>query len=106
MPSGADGTSSRRRALADSVSASVLDTSQTTGKALRRAIADNDHVPHELAAYIGKIHEHAYKITDADLAALKSAGYDDDSLFELTIAAAVGAGMTRLRAGLAAIEED
>lgn len=106
MASEADGVSSRRRALADSVSATVLDSPQTTTQALRRAVAANDDVPKELAKYVDKVHKHAYRVIDEDFEAMKRVGYDEDALFEITISAAVGAGMARLRAGLGAIEED
>lgn len=104
MSSAADDSSTRRRALADALSAAALDSAQTTDPALRRKVAEGKDVPDELTAYVDKIHNHAYKIVDADLAALKRAGHDDDYLFELTVSAAVGAGMARLRAGLEALE--
>jgi alkylhydroperoxidase family enzyme len=46
---------------------------------------------------------HAYRVTDADVAALRQAGHSDDSLFEITVAAAVGAALHRLDRGLAAL---
>ncbi len=47
---------------------------------------------------------HAYKTTDAHVAALKQAGYSEDAIFELTLSAALGAGMARLERGLAALK--
>ena len=40
----------------------------------------------------------------ADVAALKSAGHDEETLFELTVAAAVGAASHRCARALAALE--
>jgi alkylhydroperoxidase family enzyme len=43
-------------------------------------------------------------VTDDDLAALR-ARYSEDQIFELVVAAALGAAETRLRAGMRALEE-
>jgi alkylhydroperoxidase family enzyme len=56
--------------------------------------------PPELAAYLDKVRRNAYAITDEDIEALTSAGYSDDVIFELTVAAAVAAGVERRAAGL------
>ena len=56
--------------------------------------------PPEFAAYLDKVRRHAYRITDEDIEALTRAGYSDDAVFELTIAAAVAAGLERRDAGL------
>jgi len=56
-----------------------------------------------LAAYVDKVARHAYKVTDDDLAALQRAGHSDDALFEVTVAAALGAALGRLERGLAAL---
>lgn len=57
---------------------------------------DLEALPEELRSYVGKVHDHAYRIVDRDLEALVAAGYSDDQVFELTVAAAVGAGLDRL----------
>jgi alkylhydroperoxidase family enzyme len=46
---------------------------------------------------------HAYKVVDADIDRLRDAGYTEDAIFELTLAAALGAAQARLEAGLAAM---
>ena len=60
--------------------------------------------PAEAAAYVAKVTQHAYKVTDEDVAALKAAGWSDDRIFELTVAAALSAARERLMAGLFAVE--
>ena len=60
----------------------------------------------EIASYIEKIALHAYKITQADIDALKERGYSEDAIFEITLSAALGAGITRLEKGLAALKGD
>jgi alkylhydroperoxidase family enzyme len=76
--------------------------------ALRRAVLERaggarDGVPAALRSYVDKVAHHAYKVTDEDVAALQAAGHSDDSIFEVTVAAAVGAAMHRLARGLAAL---
>jgi hypothetical protein len=61
-------------------------------------------LPTELQRYIRKVALHAYKITDQDVEALKDAGYSEDAIFELTLSAALGAGMARLEIGLHALK--
>ena len=50
-----------------------------------------------------KIREHAYKVTDADIDALRDR-YSEDQLFELIVAAALGAAEYRLHRALAALD--
>lgn len=74
--------------------------------AVRRAIATRTEVPQTLAPFTEKVHRHAYRVVDADVAALRAAGYTEDEIFEATVAAAVGAGFARLDAGLRALKEE
>jgi alkylhydroperoxidase family enzyme len=48
---------------------------------------------------------HAYKVTDVDINQLKVAGYSEDELYELTISAALGAGLARLNRGLELLKD-
>jgi alkylhydroperoxidase family enzyme len=56
-----------------------------------------------MAAYLGKVRECAYTVTDADVEALKAAGFSEDEIFEHTVAAAIGEGLRRLDAATEAI---
>jgi hypothetical protein len=47
---------------------------------------------------------HAWEITDEDLAKLTAAGVDEDTVYEATVAAAVGASLARMQAGLRALD--
>jgi hypothetical protein len=58
-----------------------------------------------LRGYLAKVDRHAYKVTDEDVERLREAGYSDDQIFEATVSCALGAGLRRLDAGLAAIEQ-
>ncbi len=110
------------RELARDLERAVLATPGETGEALRRAIAaragalagrpgagepakasDAPAIPPILAPYVDKVARHAYQVTDEDLAALAAAGLSEDAVFEVTVAAATGAGLARLERGLAAL---
>ncbi|MCB9766201.1 MAG: hypothetical protein H6739_40875 [Alphaproteobacteria bacterium] len=61
-------------------------------------------LPDDLRAFVTKVALHAYKTTDEDITALMDAGWTEQQLFEVLAAAAIGAGVSRLEAGLAALE--
>ncbi len=57
-------------------------------------------VPDELSGWVEKVARHAYRTTDQNIELLKAVGYSDDELFELTVAAALGAARARLECAL------
>lgn len=63
-----------------------------------------DGIPSALASYGDAVALHAYRVTDEDVRALKEQGYSEDAIFEVTLSAALGAGMERLERGLRALE--
>src|SRR5215471_11864846 len=60
-------------------------------------------VPAALAAVVDRIAQHADEVSDDDIAALKRAGYSEQAIFEIAASAALGAGLSRLERGLAAL---
>ena len=58
-----------------------------------------------LWTYLEKVVRHAYKVTDDDIQGLLQAGYSEEAIFEITVSAALGAGMGRLERGLVALQE-
>jgi len=92
-------------ALRERVLATVLEGPGESNPATRQAAAANSaQVPQDLRVLVEKIHRHAYKVTDEDVARLQAI-YGDDRLFEIIVSAAVGASWARLAAGLQALEE-
>lgn len=89
-------------ALRDRVLQLVLDGPGECDPALRHAAADGRGVPQALAPLVEKIHAHAYKVTDDDIARLQ-ADYSDDQLFEIVVSAALGASQHLLDVGLEAL---
>jgi alkylhydroperoxidase family enzyme len=95
--------SDRLRELQEATAETVLRGPGTTPPELRQAVARGEP-PGELAALVDKIRRHAYRVTDEDLTALRDR-YTEDQIFELVVAAALGAAEARLRAGMRALEE-
>lgn len=101
--------------LARALEESILTAPGDTGTALRQAVEARSaelggrpgpaagEIPEALRAYVDKVARHAYKVTDRDIEELKAAGYSEDAIFEITLSAALGAGMSRLERGLAAL---
>jgi alkylhydroperoxidase family enzyme len=71
---------------------------------LRTAADPEQPVPPAAEAYADTVRRHAYRVTDAQVEALLEAGLTQDEVFEVTVAAAVGAGLERLDAGLRAMQ--
>jgi hypothetical protein len=83
---------------------SVLDGTADSPVALRHAAAANTGLPSDLQPFVEKIHRHAYRVTDEDVARLRAI-HSDDVLFEIIVSAALGASQERLTAGLKALED-
>ena len=63
---------------------------------LRDAGQPNREAPADFAPYLDTVRQGAYQVTDADVQALKDAGYSEDTIFEQTVSVAVAAGLERL----------
>ena len=83
--------------------AAVFEADARTDQTERAAAADGGELPVELASFLTKVRDASYRLTDADVAGLRAAGHTEEELFELTIAAALGAALHRLDVGLDAI---
>jgi hypothetical protein len=90
-------------ALRDAVLSNVLNGPGESEPSLRQAAADGAGVPPDLQSLVNKIHNHAYRVTDDDIAGLQ-ATHSDDQLFEIVVSAALGASRRRLLAGLRALD--
>ena len=93
----------RHASLRDRVLNRVLDGAGESDPAMRHAAAEAKALPSDLQPLIDKVHKHAYKVTDDDVARLQPT-YGDDQLFEIIVSAALGASRKRLAAGLRALE--
>jgi len=88
----------RNAAGLDELKQRVLEGPGHADSSLRRAAFDGTNLPSDLESYVTKVREHAYKVTDEDVEALRQAGYTEDQIFEITVAAALGAGYRRFGA--------
>jgi hypothetical protein len=68
---------------------------------LRRAILAGKPPAGALGSFAVKVAHNAASITDEQIRTLKAAGHSDDAIFEVIITASVGAGLERLKKGLA-----
>lgn len=97
-------TADPHEGLRDAVLDSVLNGRAETDPALRNAAAEGAGAAPDIQSLIDKIHRHAYKVTDEDIAKLQ-ATYGDDRMFEVVVSAALGASRQRLLAALDALEK-
>jgi alkylhydroperoxidase family enzyme len=71
---------------------------------LREASQPEREQPAVATAYLEKVRQHAYRVTDDDVEALLASGLSEDAIFEATVAAAVAAGLARFDAGLRTLD--
>lgn len=90
--------------LRAAVTAAILDGAHATDRATRRQAYDGALPPGPLADYVDTIRRHAHEVDDELVAAARKAGLDDDGLFELAVAAAVGQASRQLDGALAALD--
>lgn len=84
----------------------VLDGEGHSPPAMRRAAAEGGPLPDDLARLAELVRERAWTVDDDDLRRLSDAGHDDDVLFELIVAAAVGRASHGCARALAALDGD
>jgi hypothetical protein len=106
--------------LVERLRASVLKGAGVTDPAVRQAVASRASalggatsggtagpgpaVPPDISVLVDKIARRAHTVTDADVLAVRQAGYSEDAVFEIAAAAALGAALGRLERGLAALK--
>jgi hypothetical protein len=84
------------------VQRTVLEAAaRLTPESRQRAAAG--HADGPAAEYVARIRDRAFATTDEHIQELRAAGLDDDTIYELTIAAAIGAAEMRRARGFAAI---
>jgi hypothetical protein len=82
----------------------ALEGPGTGSAAARRAAFDNQGVGEPARALVAKVARAAWTVTDADVAATKSAGVSEDEIFELAVCAALGQATRQLDAALAVLD--
>jgi hypothetical protein len=72
---------------------------------LRDAVRPKPSTEPTLAAYLEKVSDRAWEITDDDVRGVLAAGHSEDDVFEATITTALDAAIARYEAGLRALDE-
>jgi alkylhydroperoxidase family enzyme len=84
----------------------VLDSPAETPVEVRRAAFAGGAPDPALADYVTLVTRQASRVTDAQVTALLHSGVSEDGIFEVTVAAAMGAAQRALDAGIALLESD
>lgn len=84
--------------------AAVLGGPGVTDRGLRQAAASGT-APGAWTVYVRSVREASYRVSEEDIAALQAGGLGEEEIFEVTVAAAVGAAFDRFEAGLRAVAE-
>lgn len=100
----------QRPILLEKAIAALLGEPGHTAQSLRQSVFDRvrfgtGQVPEAWTALVEKIAERPWSVNDEDFTQLFAAGFSEDQVYELLLAAATGAGMRRVDAGLRAMEE-
>ena len=82
----------------------VLSSAGATERAHRARVLAGDS-PRDFHEYLEKVRSASHRVTDDDVAALRRAGFSEDEIFELTVAAALGVALERHGAARIALEE-
>ena len=93
----------RHAAEVEALRRAVFESPGSTEPAVRVAAGSGGQLPNPIGSYAEMVRDRSYRITDSDLDELNAAGLSDDAIFEITVAAAVGAALQRLTAGMRAI---
>jgi alkylhydroperoxidase family enzyme len=86
------------------VRAAAVGAAGVSDPELRRAAYHGQSVSAPIGPYLDKVRRAAWTITDADISDLRSAGYSEDEIFELTVAAAAGSAGERYDAAIRALK--
>jgi hypothetical protein len=108
----------RYQAFVDHLQAAVLGAGHSPVAMRKAAIAlarqvggraDGSELPSALdpglERWIDKVARHAYTTTDVEVVALLAAGYSEDQIFEITVAAALGAAQARAECAQGALKQ-
>jgi AhpD family alkylhydroperoxidase len=87
----AGGETARHGDAAQNLRHAVLNAPATTDPALRAAAAAGGPLPPPWQSYATTVRDASYEITGTDIDRLTAAGHTEDEIFEVTVAAAVGA---------------
>jgi len=83
--------------------ARVLNSNGKAPPELRQAAFENAGLGEPMRTLIEKVACHAYRVTDDDVAAVRTASLSEDQLFEIVVCAATGQASRQCKAALDAL---
>lgn len=98
-------TEDMKRAAYRALQDRILNGAGTASPEQRARAFGNADLSPPLDRLIGKVAMRPTRVTDADFAAARAAGFSEGELFELVICAAVGQSARQYDAGLAALAD-
>jgi alkylhydroperoxidase family enzyme len=93
-----------RRAFFESIVQGACERPGKLAAETRRALVEGAALPGAAGDLVERIRHAAHTVTDAEVEAARSGGCDDDQLYELTVATALGQSRQRLGAVLRALK--
>lgn len=94
-----------KRTAHRAVVARILEGEGRTSRAQRRAAFDDAVVGEPLRTLVGKVASEPTRITDEDIARVKTSGLSEDEVFELVVCAAVGQATRQYESALTALAD-
>jgi hypothetical protein len=98
-------TEAKYSRLVSDLRKAVFEGPGRTDPATRQSAATGEALPEPWLSYTAKVRDDSWGVTDADIGNLKAAGHSEDEIFEMTVAASVGASLRALDAGLRALRQ-
>jgi hypothetical protein len=95
--------SESRKAQIAALERAVLDGKGTLSPEERRVFAYEDELPSPWETWITQVRRLAEGCTDEMVADLRGAGQSEEAIYEATVSASLGAGLSRLRAAQRAL---
>jgi alkylhydroperoxidase family enzyme len=92
-----------RRALFEGIVRDVAEGEGRLALEMRRAAVAGEPLKGAVGELVERIRHASHLVTDQDVEAARGEGHDDDELYELTVATALGQSRERLRAVLRAL---
>jgi AhpD family alkylhydroperoxidase len=102
----AGGDRTDRGGIVENLRQAVLEAPGMTDPNLRRAAATGASLTEPWQSYTAMVRDASYRVTDTDIGRLTAAGHSEDQIFEVTVAAAVGAALGSFDAGRRAIHHE
>ncbi|MGH3377832.1 MAG: hypothetical protein ACRDP6_24170 [Actinoallomurus sp.] len=93
-------TAAKYSRLVSDLRAAVFEGSGRIDSAVRQSAATGEALSEPWLSYTAKVRDEPWGLTDSDIENLKAAGHGEDEIFEMTVAAAVGASLYALDVGL------